>query len=56
MGTLSFTGLFVLQAFAVGSALYVWRRYVPWHWALAVAGDKLDLAKTPGPEFPTRWL
>lgn len=31
-------GLFVLQAFAVGSTLYVWREYVPWHWALAVVG------------------
>lgn len=30
--------LFVLQAFAVGSTLFVWREHVPWHWALAAAG------------------
>ncbi len=30
--------LFVLQAFAVGTSLYVWRRHVPWHWAIAAIG------------------
>ncbi len=30
--------LFVLQAFAVGTSLYVWRRHVPWHWAIAAVG------------------
>jgi len=30
--------LFVLQAFAVGSTLYLWRERVVWHWALAALG------------------
>lgn len=30
--------LFVLQAFAVGSSLYVWRRQVPWRWSIAATG------------------
>lgn len=32
------SSLFVLQAFAIGSTLYLWREHIPWHWALAAAG------------------